>query len=158
MVTTVVATGKQIVYLTIWRYPEDFLVMIALRFYFVNFCTVHCSLLHRERWGVASPLRSCPATGPSLCLVRWGNRNAHLFIMFWRFHSGRKSPVVFFFLLQKESPDLSQQSPANGHASVTSSILVNFHFFFSLIRFHTYSNKLVKQSNKQRTMYTWFST
>lgn len=33
---------------------------------------------------------------------------------------------TFPFLLQKESPDLSRQSPANGHASVTSSILVSY--------------------------------
>ncbi|XP_062301511.1 peripheral plasma membrane protein CASK-like isoform X1 [Scomber scombrus] len=30
---------------------------------------------------------------------------------------------ILYFVLQKESPDLSRQSPANGHASVTSSIL-----------------------------------
>lgn len=41
----------------------------------------------------------------------------------------QKEPSCVFFLLQKESPDLSQQSPANGHASVTSSILVNVHLF-----------------------------
>lgn len=31
-----------------------------------------------------------------------------------------------YLLFQKESPDVSRQSPANGHASVTSSILVRF--------------------------------
>lgn len=46
---------------------------------------------------------------------------------------------ILCFLLQKESPDLSRQSPANGHASVTSSILVSFCFFSSL--WHTEKGK-----------------
>lgn len=46
-----------------------------------------------------------------------------MFSMAWTQYTEAEQSVHDVF--QKESPELSRQSPANGHASVTSSILVS---------------------------------
>lgn len=147
-------------------------MMIALRFYFVMFC-YHSKLLYcaffpsqqREmRGSITFKIVPSYRTQSMSCEV---GEQEHTFVYnALQIPQMKEEPSCVFFLLQKESPDISRQSPANGHASVTSSILVNFHFFFSLTHFHTYSHNLAKGKQSEhdgvfillRTIYTWFST
>lgn len=85
------------------------------------------------------------------CDVRTPKR-AHLHVVFCIFAG---ELIIQHFVFQKESPDASRQSPANGHASVTSSILVCFCFslfYRECMKYKTHSLfQLVCQESRFRS-------